>query len=87
MSRLTALLSGLFMIVLLAGCNTMSADAPAPQDQQLCVISMEDADGGPTAEFEGQTVSFCCNSCKKRWGKMDDGAKRAALAKLAANGG
>jgi hypothetical protein len=87
MKSITKLFVAAASAALLAGCNTMSADAPAPQDQQLCVISMEDADGGPTAEFEGQTVSFCCNSCKKRWGKMDDGAKRAALAKLAANGG
>ena len=47
---------------------------------------MEDAEGGPTVEFEGQTVSFCCNSCKKRWNKMDDDCRRAAIAKLEASG-
>ena len=86
MKSLTKLLAAASAALLFAGCNTMNGDAPASQGQTLCVISMEDADGGPTAEFEGQTVSFCCNSCKKRWGKLDDGAKRAALAKLAAGG-
>lgn len=86
MKSLTKILAAASTALLFAGCNTMNGDDPASQDQTLCVISMEDAEGGPTAEFEGQTVSFCCNSCKKRWGKLDDGAKRAALAKLAAGG-
>ena len=64
------------------GCSMLDGDG-AEHQAKLCVISMEDADGGPTVEFEGQTVSFCCNSCMKRWNKMDDDGRRAAMAKLA----
>lgn len=63
-------------------CSVLDGDG-AEHQATLCVISMEDADGGPTAEFEGKTVSFCCNSCMKRWNKMDDDGRRAAMAKLA----
>ena len=70
------------------GCSMLHADGDGAEHQaKLCVISMEDAEGGPTVEFEGQTVSFCCNSCKKRWNKMDDDGRRAAVAKLATAAG
>ena len=66
-----------------SSCNVVDdgGDAPAAS---LCVISMEDAEGGPTTEFEGKTVSFCCENCMGRWEKMDDDGRRAALAALAA---
>ena len=64
------------------------ADGDGAEHQaKLCVISMEEAEGGPTVEFEGKTVSFCCNSCKRRWNKMDDDGRRAAMAKLATAAG
>lgn len=43
MSRLTALLSGLFMIVLLAGCNTLDG---AGQDIERAGEGIQDAADG-----------------------------------------
>jgi hypothetical protein len=70
-----------FAAVLSTGCAATDA-APAASAPTVCVISGEDADGGPTADFNGQTVGFCCNNCKRKWDKMDDAARRAAIAKL-----
>lgn len=50
----------------------------------VCVISGEDAEGGPTATFGGQTVAFCCKLCKAKWDKMDDAGRKQAIAKRAA---
>lgn len=80
----TKLLVAALAALLSSGCSMLHADGDGAEHQAtLCVISMEDADGGPTAQFEGQTVSFCCNSCMKRWNKMDDDGRRAAMARLA----
>lgn len=66
-----------------SSCNVIDDGGDAPP-ASLCVISMEDAEGGPTTEFEGKTVSFCCENCMGRWEKMDDDGRRSALAALAA---
>ncbi|MGC6486112.1 MAG: DUF6263 family protein [Planctomycetota bacterium] len=69
---------------------------PAPADKKapvtgpkkdapmVCVISGEDAEGGPTATFGGQTVGFCCKRCKAKWDQMDDAGRKQAVAKLGA---
>ncbi len=66
--------------LLLAGC----ANAPAVDAQEnlpsICIISGEEATDGPTAQFMGQTVNFCCDRCKSRWDGMEDDARKAALA-------
>ena len=48
----------------------------------VCVITGEDATGGPTADFMGQTVNFCCDRCVSKWNKTDDGAKMEAVAEI-----
>ena len=57
---------------------------PKKDAPMLCVISGEDAEGGPTATFGGQTVAFCCKRCKAKWDKMDDAGRKQAIAKLGA---
>jgi hypothetical protein len=57
---------------------------PKKDTPMVCVISGEDAEGGPTATFGGQTVGFCCKRCKAKWDKMDDDARKQAIAKLGA---
>jgi len=84
MMNLTKLFAAALAATLISSCSTTETNADASR-MTLCVISMEDAEGGPTAEFEGKTVSFCCNSCKKRWNKLGDNARRRAIAKLEAN--
>lgn len=65
--------------LLLTGCagtdNSMNDQA-----ETVCVISGEPADGGPTAEYMGQTVHFCCDNCKGKWDRMSDEGKKKALA-------
>ena len=63
-------------------------DKVSPEDKDgaaaVCVISGEDAEGGPTATFGGKTVAFCCKRCKAKWDKMDDAGRQKAIAKLGA---
>lgn len=70
----------------LSACMFVScAGAPAVKGgdiEAICVVTGEDATGGPTAQFMGQTVNFCCDRCASRWNKMDDAAKKAAIAEL-----
>jgi len=68
--------------LLLASCaNVPPVDAA--DLEAICVITGEDATGGSTDEFMGQTVSFCCDRCVSKWNKMEDGAKKEAIAELA----
>ena len=57
---------------------------PKKDTEMVCVISGEEADGGPTATFGGQTVAFCCKRCKAKWDQMDEAARSKAVAKLGA---
>lgn len=68
--------------LMLASCAGAPAVSGGGNMEAICVISGEDATGGPTAEFMGQTVSFCCDRCASRWNKMDEDARKTAVAKL-----
>ncbi len=67
-----------FMLPSCAGAPAMDA----ADIEAICVITGEDATGGPTAEFMGKTVNFCCDRCVSKWNKMEDNAKKEAVAKL-----
>ena len=72
------------LILCTAGAALAEGVAPgqtAPGQPQR-VVSGEDADGGPTADYNGTTVHFCCDNCKAKWDRWDDAAKKAAVAKL-----
>ena len=82
MKILKNLLAPLAVAIMLAGC----AGAPAAEMQPslaVCIVSGEDASDGPTAEYMGQTVNFCCDRCKSKWDGMDAAAQKAAWDKLA----
>ena len=79
----TKLFVAAFAAVLFTGCAATDG-AAATSAPTLCVISGEDAEGGPTATFNGQTVAFCCKRCKAKWDKMDDAGREKAIAKLGA---
>jgi hypothetical protein len=36
---------------------------------------------GPTVEYHGKTVGFCCGGCVSPWDKMSDAEKNAFLTK------
>lgn len=64
--------------VLLAGCAG-SPDVNAAENLSVCIISGQDATGGPTDQFMDQTVHFCCKRCKSKWDSMDMEGKKKAV--------
>ena len=75
MKILTKIVAPTICALLFAGCAGVAADSqPA-----ICIVSGEDASGGPSADYMGQTVNFCCKRCKAKWDGMDDSAKKAAF--------
>lgn len=76
--RLTALVC----VSLLASCAS-SKDAAAPATlNSKCLISSEALDGsGPTADYNGGKVGFCCKNCLGKWNAMDEAGKKAAFDK------
>ena len=82
MKILKLVVAPLLGTLLLTGCAS-SPDLDAQDNlPSVCIITGEDATGGPTAEFMDQTVGFCCDRCKSKWDAMDAGAKKAALDKF-----
>ncbi|HEB52715.1 MAG TPA: hypothetical protein ENI87_05625 [bacterium] len=80
LKRLIVPVLGMF---LLFGCTTPQHcdDCDGGGAEAVCVISGEPADDGPTADFHGTTVNFCCKRCKAKWDKMDEATKQATLDK------
>ena len=62
--------------VLLAGCQSTPM---AAENMAVCIISGQDANGGPSEQFMGQTVHFCCKRCKSKWDSMDAEGKKNAF--------
>ena len=65
--------------LLLTSCAGTPAGGAQDNLPSVCIITGEDATGGPTDQFMGQTVGFCCDRCKSKWDAMDEGAKKAAV--------
>ena len=63
--------------LMLASCE--SSPAMAQENLAVCILTGQDATGGPTREFMGQTIHLCCDRCTSKWDAMEDGAKKAAL--------
>ena len=88
-----ALFAGLFVV---AGCgetatDTPTADAPAVDSggeaavvaavNEVCpIMGGEVTDDGGRAEYEGQTVGFCCPGCIKKWDALSADEKKTKLA-------
>lgn len=69
----------------LGGCAQQKETAPAGNGMvaNVCVVSGETLDASsPTADFQGAKVGFCCDKCLAKWNKLDDAAKKAAVAKV-----
>ena len=84
MKILTQVIAPTLCALMLASCAGVSADGASQTDlPAICIVSGEDASGGPSADYMGQTVNFCCKRCKAKWDGMDDSAKKAAFDNLA----
>ena len=80
MKRLTRWFAPALAAALLTGCAGQHDNNAQPAMQSVCVISGEPTDAdSPTAEYMGETVSFCCGKCKRRWDDLEDDAKQAKL--------
>jgi hypothetical protein len=82
MKILKSLVAPIVAALLLASC----AGTPTAAQNSLpaiCIVSGEDASDGPTADYMGHTVNFCCDDCKAKWDGMDAAAQKAKWEKLA----
>ncbi|MBM4061958.1 MAG: hypothetical protein FJ265_12815 [Planctomycetes bacterium] len=42
-----------------------------------CLVTGDPLDGsGPTADYRGGKVGFCCDKCLAKWNGLDDAGKR-----------
>lgn len=70
-------------VSLLSGCAAPknSANTAAAPAASVCVISGQPLKAdGPSVDFQGQKVGFCCENCLGKWHKLDDAGKQAKLA-------
>jgi hypothetical protein len=70
-------------LLALAGCaTTEKADVSMGAVNDVCPMSGRPVDpNGPTVEYHGKTVGFCCGGCVSPWDKMSDAEKNAFLTK------
>jgi len=57
--------------------------APKPVNALCPIMENEVAEGGPTRQYKGVTIGFCCPGCDRKWDRKSDEAKMALLTKLA----
>ena len=81
MKILKNLVAPVVAALLLTSC-TSAPTAPSSLPA-ICIVSGEDASDGPTADYIGHTVNFCCDRCKAKWDGMDAAAQKAKWEKLA----
>lgn len=58
------------------GCQSGPKPAPGMVNSGCPFTGSPVGEGAATAEFEGQTVGFCCPGCKVRWDGWSDEQKR-----------
>ena len=81
------LLSALVVVsaLCLTGCQntkeSMDMDSMAAMNTS-CPVSGEPIDAEVTRDFDGQTVSFCCNKCGNKFEKMSMDEKKDMLAAM-----
>jgi hypothetical protein len=81
MKILKNLVAPVVAALLLTSCT--SAPTAPNSLPAICIVSGEDASDGPTADYMGHTVNFCCDRCKTKWDGMDAAAQKAKWEKLA----
>lgn len=89
--RATLAAGSLLAMSLLAGCAKNASDGQASSGANAsmgvvntkCPMRPSSAvnPDGPTAEWNGQKVGFCCAGCANAWSKLDDAQKAERLAK------
>ncbi|MHC4082405.1 MAG: hypothetical protein ACYS15_09630 [Planctomycetota bacterium] len=69
-------------LMALSGCaSTEKADVSMGAVNDVCPMSGRPIDpNGPTVEYDGKTVGFCCGGCVSPWDKMTRAEKDAFLA-------
>ena len=62
--------------------QTASAVSPGMVNDACPISSRPLKTGCPTSTWDGVTLGFCCNGCKKRFDSMDVAQKNAEIAKV-----
>jgi hypothetical protein len=77
-------LSSFLTVTIIAIAAVIVTAATLPAVNTVCPISQQGVDGsGPTVQFSGQTVEFCCGRCVAKWASLDDQAKASKFAAVA----
>ena len=82
MKLLKHLVAPIIGAILLTSCANAPDAAKSNIPMSVCIVSGEDATDGPTADYMGHTVNFCCDRCASKWTKMSNDKKQAAWDKL-----
>jgi endogenous inhibitor of DNA gyrase (YacG/DUF329 family) len=72
-------------LLLAAACASpdTKSGASAATLNTKCPMSGEPVNGsGPTSDFKGGKVEFCCERCQGSWSKLADADKQAKLDKV-----
>lgn len=81
--------AGMISAAALAGqpqppATPVQADRAIKPANLLCpIMENEVAEGGPTRQYKGVTIGFCCPGCDRKWDRKSDEAKMAMLTKMA----
>ncbi len=85
-------LSGLAILSTLvsAGCassartaqaSSATENTPVLANTKCPIMGNEVVAGGPSRQFKGVTIGFCCPGCDRKWDKKSDEERMALLAK------
>lgn len=66
-----------------AAAASGAGQASAPINK-VCPIGGHDVDATQTVSYQGKTIGFCCEDCKKEFASKDEAGKAAILAKASA---
>jgi hypothetical protein len=77
--QLSKILICLALSVSVAACSAASAESASVVNAN-CPMSGDPVKEGSAAEFNGETIGFCCNDCISDWDGKSDEEKTAALA-------
>ena len=71
----------LLSVAVVAGCASQNTAQPAIN--KVCPISGKEVPAdGPSVDYQGKKIGFCCDKCPPKWNAMDEAAKKAAVAAM-----
>jgi hypothetical protein len=69
-----------------AACTLRKPGTIVSVNEWCPMVPVDPVDPTVVVEYKGQKVSFCCEGCRPKWGKLTDAERDVALAKAVAKG-